>query len=161
MSGLPSILQHLSGHGDAAQAERVRDFILLMNHDLIMYKSPKDSASDGVMTTQSLLCSHASSSAHFYAERDPSGLMSFRNDICIQVQECCEHPDLPHMLQVDRWLEYATYIVGGGALEPACRLHSSTSSLPHASQWHHKLTQLSRRRVVLWAALHVLTHLCL
>ena len=33
------------------------------------------------------------------------------------------------VLQVSRWLEYATYIVGGGALEPACRTLNEALSM--------------------------------
>ena len=32
-------------------------------------------------------------------------------------------------LQVSRWVEYATYIVGGGALEPACRTLNDALSM--------------------------------
>ena len=32
-------------------------------------------------------------------------------------------------LQVSSWLEYATYIVGGGALEPACRTLNEALSM--------------------------------
>ena len=33
------------------------------------------------------------------------------------------------VLQVSSWLEYATYIVGGGALEPACRTLNEALSM--------------------------------
>ena len=33
------------------------------------------------------------------------------------------------LLQVSSWLEYATYIVGGGALEPACRTLNEALSM--------------------------------
>jgi len=32
-------------------------------------------------------------------------------------------------IQVGRWLEYATYIVGGGPLEPACRTLNEALSM--------------------------------
>ena len=143
MSGLPSILQHLSKPGDAGQAERVRNSTLLFYVDLLHAKNPTSHASGSVKPIQPLTCSQENSLCPYNAELDTFRVRPSATAVVFKSYMCCCHPDLLHMIQVDRWLEYATYIVGGGALEPACRLHLSAASP------FNRLTYMSPIRAVL------------